>query len=106
MAARKSRSSGGGYDPAKDEIVHVFWKKKTGDTRGERLVLRRYNGGAVKLAFEEVWQDRASGEIRSKVARCPASVLVEAGILDPEGQIAAGAAAPSEPSPQHDAFEL
>lgn len=109
MTKRNGRANGGSYDPAKDAIVHTFWKKKTGDNQGVRLVLRQYDGGAIKLAYEKVWRDAKSGEIRSKVERCPASVLVEAGICDGNGQIVTAAAVQparkSEPPPEA-AFEL
>ena len=90
------------YDPAKDVIIAKLWSKQTGPTRGTRLVLRQYNGGEVKLAYEEVWKDSRSGEIRSKSAnRCPAKVLVEAGIATPEIVAAAQVepARKSDPAP-------
>ena len=109
MAFKRSGASRTSYDPSLDVIVHKFWAKKTGPTRGTRLVLRQYNGGEVKLAYEEVWQDAKTGEQRSKVARCPAKVLIEAGLVTPEITAAAGVepAHKSEPdAAPEDAFEL
>lgn len=107
MAAKRSGGSRTPYDPSKDVVIHKFWAKKTGPTRGTRLVLRQYNGGEVKLAYEEVWQDSRTGEQRSKVVRCPAKVLVEAGIVTPEITAAANMQpASAEPEDDERAFEL
>lgn len=109
MAAKRSGASRTPYNPALDVIVHKFWAHKSGPTRGTRLVLRQYNGGEVKLAYEEVWQDPKTGEQRSKIARCPAKVLVEAGLVTPEIAAAANVepARKSEPeAAPEDAFEL
>lgn len=109
MAAKRSGASRTPYDPSKDVVIHKFWAKQSGPTRGTRLVLRQYNGGEIKLAYEEVWRDAKTGETRSKVVRCPAKVLVEAGIVTPEITAAAGFEPERKSEPEAaeaEAFEL
>lgn len=64
------------YDPELDKIVQTFLEKQLTPKRGLRVVARQYNGGAIKIACEEVFERR--GELMSTtIKRIPLDLLAD-----------------------------
>lgn len=64
------------YDPSLDKIVKVYMQKEISDKRGVRVVARQYNGGAIKIATEEVFERRGE-PMSTPMKRIPLELLLD-----------------------------
>lgn len=94
------------YDKSLDKIVKVFLQREAADgLKGVRVVARQYNGGAIKVAAEEVLVRRGE-PISIPLKRIPLDMLAEVALAfaeaaaDPDLRPAPPEKARSEPPPK------
>lgn len=64
------------YDPSLDKIVQTFLEKPITPKRGLRVVARQYNGGAIKIVAEEVFERRGE-PMSTALKRIPLDLLTD-----------------------------